>query len=239
MLNWEKSGRIGMENQTCQYFRKNKKVPVLIFLVFLFVFFRFPQEESITSASQNTSASSATQKSRLTQELFTRGEVLYQKQCSVCHGDHGHADGKAAYLLYPKPRDFSHDKFRLVSTTNMQATDEDLFTTITRGMPGSAMPPWVHLNARDRWALVYYVRYLSELKTYEDSGEINEEMKARGIPWQVKEKIINKKFNDENLIKVYPEPPVTSESLKRGQEVFIASCAGCHGPQGRGDGQQE
>ena len=222
-----------MGNKIYRCFKNGKKVFALISFIFLFVSCRSSEKESSAPGIL------ANAKPALTQEVFTHGEKIYQKQCSVCHGDHGHADGKAAYLLYPKPRDFSHDKFRLVSTTNMQATDEDLFTTITRGMPGSAMPPWVHLNARDRWALVYYVRYLSELKTYEDSGEINEEMKARGIPWQVTEKMINKKINDENLIKVSPEPLVTPEALKRGQEVFIASCAGCHGPQGRGDGQQE
>src|SRR3989338_7068564 len=212
-----------MGNKIYRCFKNGKKVFALISFIFLFVSCRSSEKESSAPGIL------ANAKPALTQEVFTHGEKIYQKQCSVCHGDHGHADGKAAYLLYPKPRDFSHDKFRLVSTTNMQATDEDLFTTITRGMPGSAMSSWEHLNAKDRWALVYYVRYLSEFKMYENSGEITEEMKAKGIPWPVQEK----------LIKVSAEPPVTPEALKRGQELFVASCAGCHGPQGRGDGQQE
>lgn len=219
-----------MRNKIYRCSQKNKRVFALIISAFLFVFLSFSSQEPLISADE---------RSPLTQELFTRGETVYQKQCSVCHGPAGGGDGKAAYLLSPKPRDFIRDKFRLVSTTNMQATDEDLFTTITRGMPGSAMPSWGHLNAKDRWALVYYVRYLSEFKAYEDSGEIKEEMKARGIPWQIKEKMINKKIDDEKLIKVSFEPPATPEALKRGPELFIASCAGCHGPQGRGDGQQE
>ena len=233
-----KDGGHLMENKIYRCFKKRKKVFILIFFIFFIVSCRFSEKGSLIS-SLNRPASSANKKSALTQELFSQGENVYQEQCSVCHGPAGGGDGKAAYLLSPKPRDFIRDKFRLVSTTNMQATDEDLFTTITQGMPGSAMPPWGHLNAKDRWALVYYVRYLSEFKTHEDSGEINEEMKAQGIPWQVKEKIINKKINDENLIKISPESPITPEALKRGQELFIASCAGCHGPQGRGDGQQE
>src|SRR3990167_8325520 len=75
----------------------------------------------------------AQDKPPLTNKLFKKGEALYQKQCAVCHGSQGAADGKAAYLLNPKPRDFIKDKFRLVSTTSMEATDEDLFKTITRG----------------------------------------------------------------------------------------------------------
>ena len=95
-------------------------------------------------------ARESSKKPSVTEKIFKRGEVLYQKQCSVCHGALGAADGKAAYLLYPKPRDFIRDKFRLVSTKDMQAADEDLFQTIGRGMPGSAMPPWEHLTAEDR-----------------------------------------------------------------------------------------
>src|SRR3990167_3612510 len=211
-----------MGNHIGQFFRRNKKVFVLIFSVFFLVPFRSSAKGLLTS-DPSTAVPLVNKQPVLTQALFTRGETIYQKQCSVCHGSAGGGDGKAAYLLYPKPRDFIRDKFRLVSTTNMQATDEDLFATITRGMPGSAMPPWGHLNARDRLALVYYVRYLSEFKTYEDSGEINEKIKAKGIPWQVKENMINKKINDENLIKVSPEPRVTPETLKRGQELFAAS----------------
>src|SRR3989338_6389743 len=226
-----------MESQVCQCFGRDKRIRIVIIFACLISSQLFYEKE--TAASTKVSDPSDNKKSILTQKLFTRGETVYQKQCSVCHGPAGGGDGKAAYLLYPKPRDFIRDKFRLVSTINMQATDEDLFTTITRGMPGSAMPSWGHLSAKDRWALVYYVRYLSELKTYEDSGEINEEMKKKGISWKVKEKMINKEIADEKLIKVSPEPPVTPETLKSGQELFIASCAGCHGPQGRGDGQQE
>lgn len=159
----------------------------------------------------------------LTKQLFQRGEKLYQKQCAACHGPQGAADGKAAYLLYPKPRDFTRDKFRLISTTTMTATDEDLFKTITRGMPGSAMPPWEHLSESDRWALVYYVRYLSEKGTHEEKIE----------------RIVNKKIDPSTFVNVPVEPPVTQEALKRGQEIFLASCAGCHGPQGKGDGKQE
>ncbi len=181
----------------------------------------------------------AQDKPPLTNQLFKKGEALYQKQCAVCHGPQGDADGKAAYLLYPKPRDFIKDKFRLVSTTSMEATDEDLFKAITRGMPGSAMPPWESLSPQDRWALVYYVRYLSEKERFKTSGEITEDMIKNGIPWELIEKMVNKKISEENIIKIPQEPQVTPESLNKGNELFLASCAGCHGKTGKGDGQEK
>ncbi len=179
-------------------------------------------------------------KPKTSKVLFSQGEALYQKQCAVCHGPRGGADGKAAYLLSPKPRDFLRDKFRLVSTTNMDATDEDIFETITRGMLGSAMPPWGHLAENDRWALVYYVRYLSEVEKYKARGEISEDMVQKGLSWEWIEKIVNKGIDPQNVIKeIPPEPQTSPESLRNGQALFMASCAGCHGAEGKGDGQQK
>ena len=213
------------------------KFGLILFSLACLVVLGWPFKQNSVFAQKNIPVSN--DKPAVTQDIFLRGETLYQKQCAVCHGPQGAADGKAAYLLNPKARDFRRDKFRLVSTTDMEATDEDLFTTITRGMPGSAMPPWKHLTEKDRWALVYYVRYLSEIKNYLKSGEITEEMPGKDIPWKLKAKMIDKKIPAENLINILSEPPVAEETRVRGRELFLTSCAGCHGLEGRGDGQQE
>lgn len=157
--------------------------------------------------SVNSCAVSA-EKPESTPALLKQGKALYGKQCAVCHGSGGAGDGKAAFLLYPKPRNFNLNEFRLISTTNMQATDEDLFKTISRGMPGSSMPSWVHLSEKERWALVYVVRSFSEIKS------------------------------SEELIQAQSETAVTEEGLKRGRELFVKACAACHGLEGKGDGQQ-
>ena len=73
-------------------------------------------------------------------KLIALGKQVYSQQCIACHGVGGRGDGEAAYLLYPKPRDFVAAKYRLVSTWERVPTDQNLFDTITRGMPGSAMP---------------------------------------------------------------------------------------------------
>lgn len=162
------------------------------------------------ACARSTPASPLAAKPASTPALFDTGKRLYEQQCAVCHGPTGGGDGPAAYLLYPKPRDFTQNEFRLVSTTTMQATDEDLFLTITRGMPGSAMPSWEALTPQQRWALVYYLRGFS---------------KAEPI-------------DPDSIIRVPPETPRTPESIGRGRALFSQACASCHGLQGKGDGQQ-
>lgn len=182
---------------------------------------------SISSRAQLRAAASAqaecvtcySQKPPLSPSLFARGEALYQKQCAACHGVQGTGDGKAAYLLYPKPRDFTRNEFRLVSTTDRVPTDEDLFKTLSRGMPGSAMPSWAFLPEEDRWALVYYTRYLAEPKGAGERGEVRQPA-------------------PESVLQVPQEPPVGPEALQRGRELFVKGCAACHGLEGKGDGQQ-
>ena len=94
-------------------------------------------------------------------ELLELGRGIFQKQCAACHGTDGGGNGTAAYLLYPRPRDFVRARYRLVSTWESVPTDEDIYRTISRGKPGSAMPSWAHLPERDRWALVHYLKSLA------------------------------------------------------------------------------
>ncbi|MBI4477676.1 MAG: c-type cytochrome, partial [Acidobacteria bacterium] len=72
-------------------------------------------------------------------------QVLCEKECAACHGPNGDGEGAAACLLYRRPRGFTTGQFRIVSTWDGVPTDEDLYRTISRGMPGSAMPSWAHL----------------------------------------------------------------------------------------------
>ncbi len=185
-----------------------------------------------------TNAQAQAQKPSPNEKIFEEGKKVYQKQCAVCHGATGQGESLASYLLYPKPRDFSRNEFRLVSTNDMQATDEDIFKAITRGMPGSAMPSWNHLSENERWALVYYVRYLAEINNFKQSGEITDEMLKKEVPWPIIQKMLTKVIDPESLIKVTPEPKVTEERLKLGRELFVKGCVACHGLQGKGDGQQ-
>ena len=87
--------------------------------------------------------------------LLALGRKTYEKECLACHGAKGDGEGEAAYLLFPRPRDFTSGQFRLISTWDGVPPDEDLFRTISRGMPGSAMPSGQHLGSGRRRGPTY------------------------------------------------------------------------------------
>ena len=156
-----------------------------------------------------------------------REQALYEKNCAVCHGDTGDGEGKAAYLLQPKPRNFHLGKFRIVSTANFQPTGDDLFQTISNGMPGTAMPPWAHLPEADRRSLADYVLQLARKGlhlrglgfgyTEAEAADYAEEMIAPGEP-----------------IAVPPEPQVSEQGLSEGRQYYVKVCGNCHGDNGEG-----
>ncbi|MBI4526821.1 MAG: c-type cytochrome [Deltaproteobacteria bacterium] len=156
-------------------------------------------------------------------KLTALGKQIYGRQCAACHGEKGLGDGEAAYLLYPKPRNFVAAKYRMVSTWDRVPTDQDLFDTITRGMPGSAMPSWGHLPAEQRWALVYYVKSLAEKPL---TIKAPKNPTPDGSP-------------GEGIIQVPKEPPFDAAAKARVLELFKEACASCHGATGKGDGTEK
>ena len=156
-------------------------------------------------------------------QLLALGEQTYEKQCLACHGAAGDGEGEAAYLLYPRPRDFTVGRYRLVSTWDTVPTDEDLFRTISRGMPGSSMPSWAHLSEATRWGLVHYIKRFTtrDLTVKPDSDPPSFGASGTGI------------------ITVPPESPYTDDARARANELYDQGCAPCHGASGKGDGPQD
>jgi len=140
-----------------------------------------------------------------------RGKDLYRRYCIFCHGVHGDGRGDSAPYLDPKPRDFTAATFKCRSTpTGSLPLDSDLYDTITRGVHASGMPSWDPLTRQQRADLVAYIKTFSS------------------------------RFLEEKLpapIEVPAEPPNSSESIKRGGELFQSmNCWACHGKEGRGNG---
>jgi mono/diheme cytochrome c family protein len=139
------------------------------------------------------------------------GKALYQRYCIFCHGPYGDGRGESAPYLNPKPRDFTLGVYKCRSTpSGSLPLDSDLYDTISRGIHASGMPSWKPLLRQDRADLVAYV------KTF--SSKFQEEKPAAPV-------------------QIPPEPSSSSESVKRGAELFQSmNCVFCHGKGGRGDG---
>jgi mono/diheme cytochrome c family protein len=173
------------------------------------------------------------------QPSATNGQILYTAHCAGCHGERGDGNGVAARFLYPRPRDFTAAEYRLTSTTNLVPTDDDLMNAINRGMPGSAMIPFAHLPEADRKAIVQYVRQLTV------DGMVRRavaDAKVRGESPDEKElrTEIAEFFKPGEKLEVPKNlPAFNDDSVKRGQALYTNNCATCHGPTGRGDGQQD
>ncbi|MBI4483553.1 MAG: c-type cytochrome [Acidobacteria bacterium] len=136
------------------------------------------------------------------------------QNCAACHGDAGRGDGPAATFLFPKPRDFTKGIYKIRTTaTGELPTRQDLFDTLRRGIPGTAMPSFSYLTDSERWALVDYAISL-----------VPAEFRATKPP----------------VISAGVEPPSTAERLLLGRRVYEddqkGGCAKCHGVSGRGDG---
>ena len=174
---------------------------------------------------ESRSTGNLTPKTRIesSPSLLALGKKTFESNCAPCHGLNGDGQGPAAYLLYPKPRNFVAAKFRLVSTWDYTPTDEDLFRTISRGMPGSAMPSWAHLTEETRWALVRYIR-----KFAKDPFEIGPDHQPQSPTDRPSERV-----------EVPSQPPLTEQAKQNAQQLFAKNCASCHGPTGKGDGQQQ
>ena len=91
-----------------------------------------------------------------TSQLLEKGRKAYEVNCVICHGKTGDGKGPTGKALKPPPRDFTKGDFKKGGSA------EELFKTVSNGLPGSAMAPWGHLKEEQRWALVFYVQSLNK-----------------------------------------------------------------------------
>lgn len=157
---------------------------------------------------------------------LARGKAVYDQQCAACHGLSGQGDGPASVWLYPRPRNFGAGLFKIKSTSGQALpTDDDLLSSITRGLPGSSMPSFSYLSEQERKDVA---EYMKELTFYVDASgkRVNRfrEAAAGGIL---------------RPVNVPPEPPAGVQELTLGREVYTRmQCNLCHGETGAGDGPQ-
>lgn len=157
-------------------------------------------------------------KGRAAQERIARintGEQAYLRFCVHCHGLKGQGDGNASAYLRPLPRDLSLGIFKFRSTpSNAIPRDEDLYRTIKKGVPGTAMPAWGEvLTEETLTSLVEFIKYFSSRFQME-------------LP--------------DHILPVGLEPPYEKRSIEKGRVLYKElRCGRCHGEKGERSGRLE
>jgi len=100
------------------------------------------------------------------EQVAKYGQKVYQANCAVCHGKSGMGDGAAGAALNPPPRDLVEGKW------TVGGTSEELFTTITKGIDGTSMAAFGHIELADRWAIVQYVRSITKNKGKDNASKL-------------------------------------------------------------------
>ncbi|HET6574403.1 MAG TPA: cytochrome c [Fimbriiglobus sp.] len=165
------------------------------------------------------------------------GAKLYAEHCARCHGERGDGVGTISSQLSVPARNFGEGKFRLATTTNGVANDEDLLRVLRRGIPGSAMPAFDRLADEELTALIGRVRELTRQGMLARACRKAEEQGGADLA-EVAAAVEVMCRPGEPVAVTDSFPPPTPESIARGRLVYLNACAQCHGPEGRGDGPQ-
>src|SRR5437870_885644 len=161
-------------------------------------------------------------------DMIEAGKRVYFTKCVWCHGVDGAGDGPGADRLWPRPRNFNQGTFKIRHTASGELPlfdakkpipgQNDLFETVTHGLPGSAMPSW--------------------------EGILTEEQRLQVLSFVTTQLVKDRKFTDkqsesQTILQLGDLKPIapTEESLKKGAELVVEKkCVECHGADGRGDG---
>ena len=97
--------------------------------------------------------------------LARKGFVLYQMNCRPCHGAPGVAADPIGLGINPKPPQ--------LITTRANWSDAEIYWITSHGLKLSGMPAFApRLSDTDRWAIVAFLRRLSELSPADYRGLI-------------------------------------------------------------------
>ena len=121
--------------------------------------------ESDLSAPSKVDVSAVTQPWLESPEMVVHAQKLYQQVCALCHGPKGLGDGVAGRSLPVPARNFVEGKWK------SKGTAQALFEVLQKGQ-GQYMASFAHLPKNDRWALVHYIRSLTQNKVSDNPGKL-------------------------------------------------------------------
>ncbi len=98
--------------------------------------------------------------------MIAHGSKVYKTNCAVCHGPAGKGDGPAGNGLVPPPRNLVEGKWKVGGTSIA------LYKTLQNGIEGTSMAAFAHIPKVDRWAMVQYIRSITENKVEDNAEEL-------------------------------------------------------------------
>lgn len=107
------------------------------------------------------------------EDMVKHGKKVFKAACVSCHGTEGKGDGIAGTALNPKPRNLVEGKWK------KGGSSLELFNTLQVGIAGGSMQGYKDsLSAKDRWALVQYIRSITENKVADNASELTSKAPA-------------------------------------------------------------
>ncbi len=85
---------------------------------------------------------------------LSAGKLLYENNCSTCHGISGRGDGVLSENLEPPPTDFTEEG------TKQILSPFKIYNTATFGIEGTAMPSFKTFGEDEKWDVSFYVASL-------------------------------------------------------------------------------
>ena len=154
---------------------------------------------------------------------------LYQKLCSVCHGDKGDGDSRAAGSFNPRPRNFTAPE----SATELSR--ERMIRSVTNGRPGTAMVG--HAKKLSPKQIESIVDYIRATFMHLPSAVQTPSLTEGTAPGDVANKAATPPDHPAMLADMtLPFPQKLKGNVESGRAFFMKNCFTCHGVKGDGNG---
>jgi len=165
----------------------------------------------------------------------SRGQQIYARVCSVCHGDRGAGSMWASANLRPAPRDFAS------AQAKAELTRDRMLAAVTAGRENTAMQGYgSRMSRSDREAVVDYIR-ASIMRVDADAGISGTH--AHGAPAKGSAHDHAAHGHGTGALDAsgkadmkLPMPHGLKGSAAAGRKFYDANCATCHGAKGDGQG---
>lgn len=168
-------------------------------------------------------------------DTSSEGRRVYAEYCSVCHGDKGNGDSRAARSLDPHPRDFTSPSAR------EELSRERMMFSVTYGRANTAMAAWgSQLKEGQIVAVVDYIRTsfmgLSPGAEAPAMAHRPQDGASHGAGHNHAEHRHVVPGRDLAAFFTEPFPQGLKGRSAEGESLYRGNCVPCHGAKGDGNG---